>query len=189
MFNPTAIEERRLLRYTITSSLPNKTACELFDILKEDGKNCISFNSILFYSKMAKIPVQHIPALLYPYGVKKKYLTKSQFVNFINDDLPLNSVQKKHMSKYYYNILYHYITRFRYKNTCKVHDMWQSAINMNAANSLCENQVTVYALCRIYRGMNLPYSLREFVAGLYLFYGRKFDTLNFQEFAQLIQAF
>ena len=189
MFNPSAIEERKLLRNTITTSLPNKTAHELFDILKEEGKDYISFKSIIFYSKIAEIPTQHLPALLYPYGVRKNYLTESQFTNFINDDLPINVVQKKSMSKYYYNILYQYITRFRYKNTCKVHDMWQYAINMNEHDSLYDNHVTIYALCRIYQGMNLPYSLHEFVEGLYLFYGKKFNTLGFQEFTQLIQAF
>jgi hypothetical protein len=181
---PSIIRYRKRLRQVISDEYSGVNASSIFDKIVPQGAAFLRFDDLERFCEKIGCPAAALSNVYTPYGVKQQLITKNQWIEFMNEDLPvwtdtrpIGDVDERQTF-----ILSKFVLGFKTKFGRR---FWASALAQNPPNSL-NTVLHLSALCHLYENMNLPFPVGDFVDSLFAFYGQKIESITLEQFDLLL---
>lgn len=190
MFSNQYVDMRNKLRKCITDTLPGLTTDNIYTKLKGYDVN-LTQKDLIPFCKAVQIPVDLLPNLLSPYGIRENRISRQNWKLFFEDEfctsfpvLPippnLNSEQVDILTKFANSI--------RSRTEQSIASQWIFVADRNPTGSP-PARLRLSAFCHIVEELDLVLEQTELIDAILTFYGKKLDELDYIQFAQLMQTF
>jgi hypothetical protein len=207
---------RRALRHAILDQYIGQSSKTIFDSLKQPDLTVLLFSDLEPLCKTANIPVSTLPGIFASYQIFTKRISEEKFTRYLADEVTCKDpplVLNPELTKDQINILITLTSSIRNRKTREVatstvmrgnagrhaepevlsdpmmlSSMWLAMVKYNPMGAT-ENVLRLAALCRYWDTLDLGAPIEEFITAVFLFFRKKLDQLDFQEFAELMESF
>ena len=191
MFSPNVISLRNKFRAQLDVEFPSLSPIDIFTKLKNQESNKLNIVDLAPICERANIPVNMLEKIFSPYNNRDSYISQKKFESFYKDEY-LNSTTKvttvNETSPENSLILRSFCNALKAKKKLSATELWSYVVRHNVSQTE-QSRARVATLCRLSDEYNMPFNAARFIDAMFEFYGRKMESINFQEFLDLITTF
>ena len=191
MHSPATVSIRNKLRAQIEAAFPTLSSCDIFNKIKKPENAYIVFEDLYPFCDAAGIPYSRLDTIFSPYQLRNNLISEAKFETFYTDEfltaappVPL----REDISPETVLILRSFTTAVKARTSPHPSVRWGQIIGKNPPLSE-PSKIRLATLCRLCDEYNLPFKASHFIDAVYDFFGKKFDSLNFEEFSELMSTF
>jgi hypothetical protein len=195
---------RRTLRHEILNSFVGVSSKEIYQQLKDPSLPTLFLRDLEQFCTKAKIPVSALQGIFSSYQVFTHRLSEEKFTLFLQDEVTckgpvvnlnpeLTQDQIKGLVSFAAAVMNKRTQAYWTSNGLSSENLhtsncWISLVKLNPPGS-DEKYLRLAALCRFVDELDLGINVEDFISAVFLFFGKKIDHLDFNQFTQLLDAF
>lgn len=198
MFSNETVELRKLLRHIVTATFPTLSTDQIYDKIKPKFQLSMTTTDLKPFCKAIELPFSKLTIVLTPYGIYDQSISKKNWKCFMEDEFScsfptipipskLTSTQTTFFSRFV-NIIGSRASSINQSRHSFISDQWCYVARFNPTGSK-GNTLRLSAFCHILKELDILIKPEDFINAMFVFFGKKLEELDYQEFAQFIQAF
>jgi hypothetical protein len=195
---------RRALRHEILNMFPGFSSKAIYEQLKNPGMPVLVLSDLQQVCVGAKIPVSFLNGIFSSYNVFNSRISEEKFAAFLQDEVTCKgptTILNPDLTKDQIQGLVAFVTAVKNRRTQaywtqnglsseRVHpsNIWVSLVKLNPQGSEAKF-LRLATICRLVDDLDLGINVEDFIGAIFLFFGRKLERIDFDQFTQLIDAF
>lgn len=191
MFSEETVSLRRKLRQCIADSVPGASTAIIYQRLKARFAPNLTQDDLVPFCEAVNIPKEKLPMLLEPYGITERQISQTNWRKFYENEFcstqPVLPIPQT-LTKDQVRILSKFAEKIRLRTDSTIANQWMFVISRNPSGSP-DGRVRISAFCRLVDELDLAFNNTALIDAMLAFFGRKTDSLDFNEFAVFMQTF
>lgn len=196
---------RKNLRHAILKQYPTLSSKEIYATLKPSELPDLFFENLYPLCELLEIPINFLPSIFASYRVSSNRISEEKFINFLEDEVTCKAIPIKlppNITDEQIAILSKLANSIRTRRTqaapskkaglCSERPSYSqqwiylSRLNHGTSDSA---KIRVSSLLHFAADMNLSFPPEQLLDAIFIFFEKKIDTIDFEQFTHLMETF